>query len=79
VQRIRAYPGTTEHTTISTYMSNGETLKVTSEHVTNALSNAIGAIGKDALGISKDKIRTHSVRLGPAMAMYLGKCPVYTT
>jgi hypothetical protein len=59
-------------------MSNGETLQVTSEQVTNALHNAIGAIGQDALGILNDEIGTHSIRLGLAMAMYLGKCSVYT-
>jgi hypothetical protein len=78
VRCIRAYPGTTEHTTISTYMSNRETLQVTSEQVTNALPNTMGAIGKDALAISRNEIRTHSIHLGLVMAMYLGKCPVYT-
>jgi hypothetical protein len=48
------------------------------KQVANALRNVVGAIDKDALGILKDKIRTHSVRSGSAMAMYLGKCPVYT-
>jgi hypothetical protein len=78
VWRIRVYPGITEHTTISTYMSNGETLQVTLEQVTNALRNAVGAISKDALGILRAKIGTQSIRLELAMAMYLGKCPVYT-
>ncbi len=78
VQCIKAYPGTTEHTTISTYMSNGETLQVTLEQVTNTLPNAMGAIGKDALGISKNEIRSHSIRWGLVMAMYPGKSLVYT-
>jgi hypothetical protein len=38
----------------------------------------MGSIGKACLGISKEKIGTHSIRSGAAMAMYLGKCPVYT-
>jgi hypothetical protein len=50
-------------------MSDGETLQVTLEQVTNALRDIIGAIGKDALGILKNKIGTHSIRLGLAMAM----------
>jgi hypothetical protein len=65
-----------DHTTISTYMTNGETLQIMSEQVISALCNAIGAIGKDVLGIAKDKIGTHSIHLGSAMAIYLGKCPV---
>ncbi len=78
VRRIRAYPGTMDCTTIFSYMSNGETLQVTLEQVTNALHNAIGAISQDALGISKNEIRTQSIHLRLAMAMYLGECPVYT-
>ncbi len=78
VQRIRAYPGTRDHTTISIYMTNKETLQILSEQVINALRNAVGPIGKDALGIAKDKISTHSIHSGLAVAMYLGKCPVYT-
>ncbi len=38
----------------------------------------VGAIGKAHLGISKQEMGTHSIRSGAAMAMYLGKCPVYT-
>jgi hypothetical protein len=48
------------------------------EQVTNALCNAVGAIGKDSLGILKDEIGMHSIHLGSAMAMYLGKCLIYT-
>jgi hypothetical protein len=56
---IWAFPGTTEHISISTYMSNRDTLQVTSEQVIKALCDAIGAIGEVALGISKVKIGTH--------------------
>jgi hypothetical protein len=59
-------------------MSNGETLQVTSEQVTNAICNDIGVIGKDALGILKDEIGMHSIHSGSATVMYLGECPVYT-
>jgi hypothetical protein len=45
-----------DDTTISSYMSNGETLQVTLNQVTNALRNAVGAISEDALGILKDEI-----------------------
>jgi hypothetical protein len=33
--------------------------------------------GENKLGISKEDIGTHSLRAGSAMAMYLGRCPVY--
>ncbi len=36
------------------------------------------AIGEDKLGIKKEEVGTHLIRLQVAMAMYLGKCPVYT-
>ncbi len=73
-----SYPGTSSNTNISAYMSNGSVKHITSQQVINALSNAVGAIGKACLRISKDKIGTHSIRLGAAVAMYLGECPVYT-
>jgi hypothetical protein len=34
--------------------------------------------GKAHLGISREEIGTHSIRLGAAMATYLGECPVHT-
>jgi hypothetical protein len=59
-------------------MSNGFVDHVTSQQVINALCNAVGAIGEARLGIAKHELGTHSIRLGAAMAMYLGECPVYT-
>jgi hypothetical protein len=53
-----------DHTAISTYMTNGETLQITSEQVINDLCNAVGAISKDALGIAKGEIGTLSIRSG---------------
>jgi hypothetical protein len=73
-----SYPGTSSNTNISAYMSNGSVEHITSRQVINALHNAVGAIGKACLGISKDKIGTHSIRSGTAMAIYLGEFPVYT-
>ena len=43
----------------------------------NRLKSSIVAIGEEKLGIMEHKIRTHSVRSGAAMAMFLGECPVY--
>jgi hypothetical protein len=69
VQRIRAYPGTMDDTVISSYMSNGKILQVILEKITNALHDTVWAIDKDALGILKDIIGTHSIHLGLAIAM----------
>ncbi|KAL7461144.1 hypothetical protein ACHAXS_001582 [Conticribra weissflogii] len=46
--------------------------------VVTALEAGVVAVGYDKLGIIKEEIGTHSIRIGAAMAMYLGKCPVYT-
>jgi hypothetical protein len=78
VRQNMSYPGTSLNTNILAYMSNGSVEHVTSRQVINALRNAVGAIGKAHLGISEDEIGTHSIRLGIAMAMCLGECPVYT-
>jgi hypothetical protein len=59
-------------------MSNGTVKHVMSRQVINALRNALCTIGKARLGISKEEICTHSIRLGAPMAMYQGECPVYT-
>jgi hypothetical protein len=78
VRRIKSYPGTLSNTNVSPYRSNGSVEHATSRQVINALHNGSGAIGKAHLGILKEEIGTHCIRLGAAMAMYLSKCPVYT-
>jgi hypothetical protein len=78
VRCITSYPGTLPSSNVSTYMSNGSIEHVTSRQVINSLRYAVCAIGEARLGISKEEIGTHSIRLGAAMAMYLGECPVYT-
>jgi hypothetical protein len=78
VQRIRGYSGTTADTPISAVLINDRITQITSENVINALRDAVEAIGEHRLGITKDKIGTHLIRLGAAMAMYLGKCAVFT-
>ena len=37
----------------------------------------MGAIGEARLGFKKEAVGTHLIRLGAAMAMYLGECPVF--
>ncbi len=77
VRRIKSYPGTSSNTNVSAYMSNGSVKHIISRQVINALHDAMGTIDKARLGISKEEIGTHSIRLGTAMAMYLGGL-VYT-
>ncbi len=78
VRRIRDYPGTTVDTPISAIMINDRITHVTSQDIINALQDAVVAIGERQLGINKEDIGMHSIRLGVAMAMYLGECAVYT-
>ncbi len=78
VRRITSYPGTSSITNASAYTSNGSVKHVMSRKVINSFRDAVCTIGEARLGISKEEIGTHSIRLGAAMAMYLGKCPVYT-
>ena len=45
--------------------------------MTITLRNTVEAYGQTKLGITKEDIVTHSLGSGAALAMYLGKCPVY--
>ncbi len=76
-RKIRKYPGSSRDSPISTVTVNGHLKQVTSTHMINALRDAVGAIGEVKLGIKKEDIGTHSIRSGTAMAIYLGKCPVF--
>ncbi len=78
VRRIRDYPGMTVDTPISAIMINDRITHVTSQDIINALRDAVVAIGEHQLGINKEDIGTRLIRLGAAMAMYLGECAVYT-
>jgi hypothetical protein len=75
---IWSYKGMDSSTQVSTYIRNDVVEHVTSTQVINALCGVVGAIGKTCLEISEQKMGTHSIRSGAAIAMYLGKCPVYT-
>jgi hypothetical protein len=43
---------------------------VTSQNITDALQDAVVAIGEHRLGIKNEDICTHLIRLGAAMAIY---------
>ncbi len=77
VRRIRKYPGSSQDSPISTVTVNGHLEQVTSTHMINVLRDAVGAIGEVKLGIKKEDVGMHLIRLGAAMAMYLGECPVF--
>jgi hypothetical protein len=65
-------------TPISAIMINNRITHVTSQNVTNALQDAVVAIREHWLGTNKEEIGTYLIRLGAAMAMYLGECAVNT-
>jgi hypothetical protein len=74
--RIRPYEGTNNDTPISAFWQFNRINHVTSKQVIATMKGAIQAIGKDVLPIKKEEISTHSIRLGAAMAMFLGNCSV---
>ena len=62
----------------NTCLSHLEIEHVMSAEMPNDLRAAVVYFGEDVLRIKKNKIGMHSIRLGAAMTMNLGKCPVYT-
>ena len=77
VHRIQAYPGSTHDTPISAKWRCDCIDHIMSKQITNALQDIVSTIGEDSLHIATNKIDTHSIRLGAAMAMFLGGCPVF--
>ena len=78
VRRIRKYPGSSDNTPMSAVWRNDRIEHVTSEEMIEALQAAVIAVGEELLGIKAEEVGTHSIRSGSAMAMFLGKYPVYT-
>ena len=74
VRRIRSYPGANNDTPISAIWKYDRIEHITSKQISNALRDAVSAIGEDVLHIAKHEIGTHSIRSGAAMAMFLGGC-----
>ena len=74
---IQSYLGANNDTPISAIWKYDRIKHIMSKQITNALQDAVSAIGEDALHIAKNKIGTHSIRSGAAMAMFLGGCPVF--
>ena len=78
VKRIQSYRGATNDTPVSAIWRHGRIVHVTSKMIVDALEAGVTAVGYGKLGIKKGEIGMHSIRLGAAMPMCLGKCPVYT-
>ena len=78
VKRIRSYPGATDETKVSAYWKDSQINHLTSKNMSDALRDAVSAIGEESLGFKASQVGCHSIRSGAAMAMYLGECPVYT-
>jgi hypothetical protein len=77
VCRIRSYYGATDDTPILAFWQFNRINHVTSKQVTAAMKDALVSGGEEVLHIHKNKIGMHSIRLGAATAMFLGRCPVY--
>lgn len=79
VQRIRAYPSSSDDTTVNTFLDpKGRLSLVSSKHISTTLRAAAASIGESTLGFSISQIGCHSLRSGSAMAMYLANVPVTT-
>ncbi len=77
VCRIRCYPGANNDTPISTFWKYDRIEHINSKQISNALQDAVSAIGEDVLHIAEHEIGTHSIRSGAAMAMFFGGYPVF--
>jgi hypothetical protein len=77
VCRMRSCPGANDNTLISAIWQYDCIEHITSRQIKNALWDTILVIGEDTLHIAANKIGTHSIRLGTAMVMFLGGCPVF--
>ena len=77
VRRIRSYSGVNDDTPISAIWKYDCINHITSKQITNALQDTVWAMEEDSPHIATHEIGTHSIRLGAAMVMFLGGCPVF--
>ena len=78
VRRIWGYPGATREIKVSAVWKNYQIEHITSKEINKVLEEGVASIGYEVLGIRQGELGSYSVRLGVAMAMYLGECPVYS-
>lgn len=77
IKRIRAYPNATDETPVSAVLQHNKITHITNNDIVHALHDGLKTYGEDRLRINTNKIGTHSIRSGAAMAMYLGGVPVF--
>jgi hypothetical protein len=77
VHRIQSYPGANNDTPISAIWQYDRIKHISSRQIKNALQDAVLAMGEDTLHIAANEIGTHSIRSGVAIAMFLGRCPMF--
>ena len=78
VHRILGYPGTNADTTVNTIFLDRKLKTINSSTVRKKLCSAAKKVGEDCLDFHPEDIRTHSIRSGAAMAMYLDGVPTFT-
>lgn len=77
VIRLRTTSGTSDHTTVNAYHDSGRLNFVTAKQVSDAIKANILQMGQDRLGFTTDNIGIHSIRASTAMALNLGRIPIY--
>jgi len=76
--RILLFKGTNQNSPVSLAQHRDNTISITLEMVANLLKDGIVAIGETKLEIHRSEVRTHSIRSGAAMAMYLAGVPIFS-
>ena len=77
IQRVLAYPGTSNESTICTFYSNKKLTEISANEILLAFRTNATKIGEDVLGFTPKDIGTHSNRSAAAMAMFLDDTPVF--
>ena len=74
IKRVWSYPGTTEDSTVCTFLdSKGKLVQIQASQVRDWLKATVELIGADTLGFTPEDVGLHSIRSGGAMAMFLSK------
>ena len=78
VRRVLSYPVTNQYSTVNTILINGNLKTISYSTVYSKLRSTVQLLGEDTLGFKPSDISIHSIRSGPAMAMYLVGVPTFT-
>jgi hypothetical protein len=79
VKCIGSYWGLSMKSPVLAVLVHGWILHITQKQVNDALRDRVKSYSKSKLQILKSEVGMHALRLGAAMAMYLGGIPVYAT